>query len=54
MELTTNDIIGIALDLDNSTNCIFLKMVLGNSGDPTSGGYCNTGAASTLVADKIL
>ena len=49
---TTNDIIGVAFDLDNSKLYFSKNGTWQESGDPTSGAT-GTGAAYTLVADKI-
>ena len=45
--LQHNDIIGVAMDLDNSKLYFVLKMELGkSSGDPTSG---STGTGSAFI-----
>ena len=49
---TTNDIIGVAFDLDNSKLYFSKNGTWQESGDPTSGAT-GTGAAYTLVANKI-
>jgi len=49
---TTNDIIGVAFDLDNSKLYFSKNGTWQESGDPTSGST-GTGAAYTLVANKI-
>ena len=49
---TTNDIIGVALDLDNSKIYFSKNGTWQESGDPTSGST-GTGAAYTLVANKF-
>ena len=49
---TTNDIIGVALDLDNSKIYFSKNGTFQESGDPTSGST-GTGAAYTLVANKF-
>jgi len=49
---TTNDIIGVAFDLDNSKLYFSKNGTWQESGDPTSGAT-GTGAAFTLVANKI-
>ena len=49
---TTNDIIGVAFDLDNSKIYFSKNGTWQESGDPTSGST-GTGAAYTLVANKF-
>ena len=49
--ITTGDIVGVALDMDNSKLYFSKNGVFQNSGDPTSGST-GTGAAFTVTADR--